>query len=309
MATAYLRSRTKEKLAAIQQGGTTAERVVADAVTSFRLNTARLNSKQVFELAKAEIASRDRRHSRNLQLSAGFAAIAAITTIVLAIVVQHPSNDVGLDTHRKADAAQSKDARPDTLAVPPVPDSVSSSFPDASFVAYYGPESEEAAVYRVPFQAPVYPDSIWVRGVQERTAYVAYYGNDFIELTALLPDEFTHPEPGWESIQVASSDLEKDGNPEFIFVLHYGSHMYTAVLKYHVAATAEGLLREEAWQCVGFMENGFSVRFRKGGLQLSAGAGNTTQWVLAGGRMIETELGGPQENRPEGPCSKEPSGQ
>jgi len=116
IATAYLRSRTKEKLAAIQQGGTAAERVVADAVTSFRLNTAKLSSKQVFALAKAEIAARDRRHSRNLRISLGLVAIAAITTVILAIVVQQRapagpdprargSGPIGADTVAATDSA------------------------------------------------------------------------------------------------------------------------------------------------------------------------------------------------------------
>lgn len=92
IATAYLRSRTKEKLSAIQKGGAVAAQVVSNAVTSYRLNTAKLNARQVFELAKAEIAARDQRHARNLRISLGFAGIATITTVVLTLIAtQRPT--------------------------------------------------------------------------------------------------------------------------------------------------------------------------------------------------------------------------
>jgi hypothetical protein len=81
--TLYLRSRTKTQLAAIQSGTADAARVVADAVTSFQIETTGLTKEQRFELARQEIENRDRRNARGVWASLLFTLVCAGTTVML----------------------------------------------------------------------------------------------------------------------------------------------------------------------------------------------------------------------------------
>jgi hypothetical protein len=94
VATIYLRARTKERLAAIDRGTPEAARVVADAVTSFQLNTAGLTGPQTLALARQEIASRDRKNARLMFIFLAVTVVLAITTVVLAYMNRGRSGEV-----------------------------------------------------------------------------------------------------------------------------------------------------------------------------------------------------------------------
>jgi hypothetical protein len=82
--TVFLRSRTKEKLAAIDKGTPEAAQIVANAIASFQLNTGNLTKEQTFVLARDEIASRDKRHARVFYISLALAIVLLLTTVALA---------------------------------------------------------------------------------------------------------------------------------------------------------------------------------------------------------------------------------
>jgi hypothetical protein len=84
IANAYLRSRTKLKLAAIDRGSPDAARIVSDAVASFDLKIEHLTREQTFLLAREEIAARDRKHARYMQTFLAIAVVLTGTTIALA---------------------------------------------------------------------------------------------------------------------------------------------------------------------------------------------------------------------------------
>jgi hypothetical protein len=82
--TLYVRAGTKRKIAAIEARTPEAARIVADAVTSFQIDTAGLTQEQKYSLARREITSRDRRHARVLWVSLALALVIATTTVALA---------------------------------------------------------------------------------------------------------------------------------------------------------------------------------------------------------------------------------
>ncbi|HYQ43487.1 MAG TPA: hypothetical protein VER11_16010 [Polyangiaceae bacterium] len=81
--TLYLRSRTKAALAAIQSGTPEAARIVSDAVTSVAIDTKGLTKEQLFELARQEIQSRDRRNARRVWAALLFTVVCSVTTVLL----------------------------------------------------------------------------------------------------------------------------------------------------------------------------------------------------------------------------------
>lgn len=82
--TLYFRTRAKLKLAAIDRGTPEAARVVADAVTSFRIEVTGLTTEQRFQLARDEISARDRRHARWLWVSLAGTVVLALATVFVA---------------------------------------------------------------------------------------------------------------------------------------------------------------------------------------------------------------------------------
>jgi hypothetical protein len=90
LVTVYLRSKTKEKLAAIENGSPEAARIVADAVTSFDLNTEKLTKEQTFLLVRDEIAARDKKHARAVRLFFGIAIILAAVSVALSWILRDP---------------------------------------------------------------------------------------------------------------------------------------------------------------------------------------------------------------------------
>lgn len=95
--TAYLRIRAKERIAAIDKGTSAAAQIVANAVTSYKLNTDRLSRDQVFQLVRDEVAARDKRHARSMVVSLGLALIFAVATVTLAIMAQWSSSTGDVD--------------------------------------------------------------------------------------------------------------------------------------------------------------------------------------------------------------------
>jgi hypothetical protein len=90
--TVLLRNRARVQLAAIASGKPEAARIVADAVTSFDLDTSNLTKEQIWDLAKREIENRYRQRGRLLWFFLLLAAVLCGTTVALAQTGSGPTS-------------------------------------------------------------------------------------------------------------------------------------------------------------------------------------------------------------------------
>jgi hypothetical protein len=98
--TAYLRAGTRRQIAAINADKPEAARIVADAVTSFRLDTSGLDQDQTYAVVCREIEARDRRHARTIWASLSFAVVVAGATVGLSeLGATRPSREPSGDTY------------------------------------------------------------------------------------------------------------------------------------------------------------------------------------------------------------------
>ncbi|MBV8759967.1 MAG: sel1 repeat family protein [Deltaproteobacteria bacterium] len=82
-----LRLRSRERLAAIERGTPAAERIVANAVSSFGDDVKDLGKVQRYKLAYEEIQKRDKRHARALYVMLGLSIIVAATAISITLIL------------------------------------------------------------------------------------------------------------------------------------------------------------------------------------------------------------------------------
>lgn len=83
--TIFVRARSRERLAAIGEGGPSAQRFLADAVTSFNIDTKKISPSKLAEIVILEIQVRDEKHARLFRFLVVLVIILAIVTVALGV--------------------------------------------------------------------------------------------------------------------------------------------------------------------------------------------------------------------------------